>query len=802
MEYTACLDHTLITYSKEKNILMNIGFKYALLLLSTSWFLFQSNCIQAQDDLVGIGEWRSHLAYSSGVAVTQGPEAIFFASTTAILKVNKADNSLEHLNKVYGLSDMLVKTAEYNPWAKLLVVAYVNGNIDLVYDDGRVVNLSAIKVNNNIVGNKSINHIYNTEKEIYFSCAFGLVVYDLDLEAFSQTTFTPTEVNASTRLQDTIFIATDRGLYKGIKDGRNLLDFGQWIYQGTLAGVSLGTYSSRNLITFNNKVYGAARDTLYEYTNGRWQHLSGFNATTNTSYTFWKPTSGNNDFVPNFNLSINADGSRLVMTTNTALYYTMDVNNVMYTGFYGGAWRIKDIAIDEKGEVWAADQAALRSNSQEIDVNSPYVNRAQDMHVSEDGALWIACSSYNTFAAKFNRDGFARYKDGEWTTFNWLIRDDLDTIYDAIRVVTNPDNGKAYVGTFMSGLIEVDENDNLTFFNQYNSDLGRSENDPSRTRITGMVVDDDGVLWLCNNNANNSLIMARKLNGEWKAFPRSLFFNDNIQELVLDRHGYKWIRHTDAKISVLNTGRLNDDTDNQVLVLGQNNTKLPVDKVTAIASDKDGAIWAGTAKGITIFNCPSNLFDRGCEGNRPIIEQDNFNGFLLDGEEITVIEVDGGNRKWVGTKNGLFVLAPDGEKQLAYFTAENSPLFDNEVTEIAIDGVSGTVYIGTATGIQSIRGEATRGERRMNQNEIEVFPHPVAPGYDGPIAISKLADDANVKITDASGRLVFETQALGGQAIWNGTDYNGRRAQSGVYLVFVVNEGGGQTAVGKILFLN
>ncbi|MFT5648424.1 MAG: hypothetical protein ACI976_003124, partial [Aureispira sp.] len=47
-----------------------------------------------------------------------------------------------------------------------------------------------------------------------------------------------------------------------------------------------------------------------------------------------------------------------------------------------------------------------------------------------------------------------------------------------------------------------------------------------------------------------------------------------------------------------------------------------------------------------------------------------------------------------------------------------------------------------------------------------------------------------------------ETTALGGQAIWNGTDYTGRRAKSGVYLVFVVNEDGGQKGVGKILFLN
>jgi hypothetical protein len=67
---------------------------------------------------------------------------------------------------------------------------------------------------------------------------------------------------------------------------------------------------------------------------------------------------------------------------------------------------------------------------------------------------------------------------------------------------------------------------------------------------------------------------------------------------------------------------------------------------------------------------------------------------------------------------------------------------------------------------------------------VQVFPNPVRPEYDGPIAIRGLSENANVKITDVNGKLVNEFQAFGGQAIWNGRDYNGRRVQTGVYLVF------------------
>ena len=38
------------------------------------------------------------------------------------------------------------------------------------------------------------------------------------------------------------------------------------------------------------------------------------------------------------------------------------------------------------------------------------------------------------------------------------------------------------------------------------------------------------------------------------------------------------------------------------------------------------------------------------------------------------------------------------------------------------------------------------------------------------------------------GRLVYQTKALGGQAVWDGKDYKGRKISSGVYLVLVSNE--------------
>ena len=52
------------------------------------------------------------------------------------------------------------------------------------------------------------------------------------------------------------------------------------------------------------------------------------------------------------------------------------------------------------------------------------------------------------------------------------------------------------------------------------------------------------------------------------------------------------------------------------------------------------------------------------------------------------------------------------------------------------------------------------------------------------------------------GNLVMGTTALGGQAVWDGTNGNGNRVQTGVYMVFSTDTYGTETNVAKILFIH
>jgi hypothetical protein len=65
-----------------------------------------------------------------------------------------------------------------------------------------------------------------------------------------------------------------------------------------------------------------------------------------------------------------------------------------------------------------------------------------------------------------------------------------------------------------------------------------------------------------------------------------------------------------------------------------------------------------------------------------------------------------------------------------------------------------------------------------------------------------LVDNAIVKITELDGRLVYQTRALGGQAVWNGKDYNGRTVSTGVYLVLVSDDARQEKIAAKIVFIS
>lgn len=283
--------------------------------------------------------------------------------------------------------------------------------------------------------------------------------------------------------------------------------------------------------------------------------------------------------------------------------------------------------------------------------------------------------------------------------------------------------------------------------------------------------------------------------GNYKSYsPSSLdtLYQTRRDSVIKDLDGNRWSRRGDYG------GIVVTNVKNQSIYIstGVGSGNLPSNTVKTLALDRDGQIWVGTDKGVVVFDNPSAVFSgKNFDAYTPVFERRR----LLGNETITSITIDGGNRKWMGTRNGIFLFNADGTELVINFTEKNSPLPSNEISYITAEPNTGEVYIRTPKGMVSYRGTATESGLKQDENLVKVFPNPVRPDFEGTIGIEGLVENAFVKITDVAGNLIYETRANGGTATWNGRTLSGLRVETGVYLLFSANAKGEETCVSRLV---
>jgi len=300
-----------------------------------------------------------------------------------------------------------------------------------------------------------------------------------------------------------------------------------------------------------------------------------------------------------------------------------------------------------------------------------------------------------------------------------------------------------------------------------------------------------------------------KNNSEWLSFNLGgALSGTDVTDLMVDDYNQKWmIKRADGFVIVFNDNNtLDDPSDDQVKVLRSTTGlgHIPGNKVYSFATDLDGEVWIGSDKGVSVFYSPENIFVPGAnyDAQQILVPRNDGSGLadiLLETELVTAITVDGANRKWIGTeRTGVFLISPDGLEEIYHFTAENSPLLSNQIISIGIDQ-KGEVYIGTANGLISYRGSAT--PPNPPGSKVYAYPNPVREDYHGDIAIKGLVSDSFIKITDSYGNLVYQTKSEGGQAVWNGKNFDGHDVATGIYMVFAFTVDKSEKVVTKILII-
>jgi len=762
------------------------------------FFLFIPYGIAGQSNSK-IGDWKSYLPYQSGIELSQSDDKIYYGTPWALIIIDKEDFSVEFLSKVEGLSDVGISKLKYDPFNKQLIVAYNNSNIDIITQSG-VINVPNIFANNNIFGDKGIYDIYiANSRYAYLSTGFGVVELDIKNIEFGFTAFTEVRVNQVLVQEDRIYAATDEGIYSADYNGViNLGDFNNWSFMEGDNGLPL-LYEVSHILEYDESIYALidgdiwkAQEEIFELF---YPYPQGYEAVFISS-------EGNNLL---YGIRDNISKSKLIAFNESGVIENIDSSCSNYITY----------ALEDASQrIWLGDEwnqirfkNSFSESCQRIDYNSPYSHHVSEIDIKDNKVFVVSGGATDAFGDLFRRSGFYIFDGVSWSNFN---ENNISTIKENdlisfLRVAAHPANEKVYFGTFWGGILEWDFSNNQTqLFDDTNSSLQGAMGDEARERITSLSFDEDNNLWISNYNAPNP-ISVLTADGTWHNF--EVISGEKLSQLAIDESNFKWcvVTGINGGLVVLdNNNTISDPTDDRQKFFNISNSAITTNLINCIEVDLDGDVWVGTSEGPVVFECGSSVFDASCQGSKRKVLQDSIVAFLLENENINTIAVDGANRKWFGSRNGIFVQSPSGEVEIFRYTIDNSPLFDNNVIDMKFDPETGEMFIATDKGLQSIRTETTSGGR-FHKNDIYAYPNPVRPDYIGPIAIKGLAQNSNVKITDIKGRLIYETTALGGQAIWDGNDFSGRRAAAGVYLVFSTSDASfdnPDTAVTKILIVH
>ena len=744
----------------------------------------------------GVGDWVLYPSYHNATYCQKTGDRIYVLASGALYSYNTSDDEVRTYDKINTLSDIDITHIAYCKDIKALVIVYSNTNIDILYDDDEVYNMSDFK--NKTLPSKKINGINIQGTTAYLSTSFGIVEIDLEEYEFTNTYTLDKEVYCACTFDNRIYASTPDGIISGDRNN-NLLDRKNWQNVNSHIATAMDIHAGRiyylvknsGLFYLDNRNSNGTRmlhngELLYLYSNGN----ELFSGSHKVLYT----------------IDSNHNPKSYTLDGKENNYILKQDNTIWCCKGYKG---LTPCIIDNKNIIPAQDG---------ITPNSPIRNYCESIVFNND-KLFVAGGNLNYFDKTFYNGTVMHYdySSGEWYNYpEEIIRNTTEVgsrYRNVCTIAEDPtQEGHIMVGSFGSGLFEFKDGEFVAHHSYHNTPLESvSETYPAfYTRVSSIKYDNEGNLW-CINTGTKDIIKILKKDGTWTSLHyKPIEYLPTMVEPMIDSRGWLWITSLQGEPGIF-CAKLNgtpfDTSDDQSKswlhkFTNQDGTSYDIYQVYSLTEDHNGKIWVGTNTGLFVIDNPEDFFDGGSFKQIKVPRNDGTGlaDYLLSGTYIKSIKVDGANRKWVGTNdNGIYLISADGLETIHHFTTDNSDLPSNSIESIAINGKSGEVFIGTDKGIASYMSDATRPEEKLDENNIYAYPNPVRADYSGNISITGLTSGCNVKIVDAAGFLINEGESNGGQYSWNGRNQRGEKVPSGVYYVLTYDSNGDEGAATKIV---
>lgn len=731
--------------------------------------------------------------------------------TGNLVRYDLEDSSVKTYDCLNELSDKEIAHISYNSTTERLVIVYVNGNIDLLDADDNVCNISALKEKS--IPGTAINQISHKDAKTYLSLKTGVVEIDTREGVVLAQYLTGMNVYAIQFLMGKPFVSTSEGLYK-VESVVDLYNQKTWTKVSDLIFT--------DICAFADILYGISATRLY-YIKSDVQQFD----VVPTSYFF---------------KTIKCFDEHMMCLDDGRWIALFEQDNPQKPTIVSQNYAWYDCEYIS-GQLYVCDKQyglipySLNESLKEFfpiqlepvfKIHSP--SRDRFYHIHYVGNRLLVAGGINTQLATYYPETFMfmEEEDGEP---NWVLFDEKTPMQqypdlshnNSVDLVQDPLDDKHFFGAvYRNGLHEYRVNDDgevefIRLYNYQNSPLRTINVDTPRPwnycTCTALQYDKNGNLWMANQQTDTIIRFIRP-NGKWV----SLFYPEiskttNVFQYLFTSSDVNFVvsyEGTNCGFFGFDTaGTLNyQDDDRNLLrssVTNQDGINVTPSQFYCMAEDRDGQVWCGTNEGLFVIASPQNWFDTDFhfyQIKRNRNDGSGYADYLLAGVDVTWVEVDPANRKWVGTlNNGVYLLSHDGQETLHHFTTDNSPLLSNRIHSIAINNGNGRVMFATDEGLCSFEENVTKPEDYLSEEKLIIYPNPVRPSTDAIVTIEGLSDSSDVKILSSSGQVVWHSKSVGGSLRWDCCDMSGRKVSSGVYHVVCKSNDSNRKIVSRIVVL-
>ena len=747
---------------------------------------------------------------------------VYYLSGNALFSYDKkADES-----HAYTSSNLLNAPSAtgiyYNTEGKYLLIAYSTGNIDLLYDDGHLVNMSDIS-DSSIDPPLTINDVCFSGDRIYVATNLGLVEFNGTRHEVVQSGIYSTPVNAVTVIDGNVVISAD-GMLLFAPCGSRFPSLSQFTSLGACTPLtSILPLSGTDILAITTDKHNTLRRLSLDFNtpaitsqNTIAAHTPGFDLSQAEDGKFYYVADGNlysvNPQNPSETLLAQLPdtfaGCRIGTADGAEAIWSLTRDGLACHGF-GSDGSVTLISDRYRPAEFSVREICYL-------VPSPQADR-----------LFVTNNGTTTY--RFDKPGTAGFNKPFTASCIDLISGETSDVtpYPVDAVIYRAKEAQNSVGKYLVGptSIAFDPDDKDVFYASssvdgiykmrageregvYGLDHTPLEKIDERAIAYRVSTDQFGNLWLFTTTDASTarplfILPADKRRLDPQQIQASDWFTpdtrsvgytggQDVQIVHCKRSNITFVAdHNTSNLLFVYDNRgtqsLTDDRMARVTrITDQDGNTFTPNYTSALCEDRDGAVWVGTDQGIYIIPNPSSAVTDNLTVRRakvPKNDGSNTAEYLLGTDLIYSISTDAANRKWIATKaSGLFLVSADGSEILRQFTDENSPLPSKDIYSVYADPNSSTVYVGTAEGLFTYTSDASPAMDSFS--DIVVYPNPVAPDYSGPIYIKGLMDDSLVKIADSAGNVVHQGRSQGGMFSWDGCNGAGRPVPSGVYFVF------------------